>query len=206
MNRHVERLAGRVLALLAVSIVLEIIAQLLPPHYSAIRDTESALAVGPYRALEITSFCVRGLLVFVLLRAGSLAIPPEFTARLGNRMLMWVAMSKFVIAFVPTDLAPRPETLHGLIHAVVAFASFFAASIGEVLVSRKLLDLPWIPGHLLLRLAQITVAWSILITVTAGMGLACWGLLERIETVLLLGWIAIFAEALRIHARGRVWR
>jgi len=52
--------------------------------------------------------------------------------------------------------------------------------------------------------SQLTVGWSVLITVTAidtPLGAA----LERIQTVLLLGWIALSAAALRHHALGMMW-
>ncbi|HEY4055456.1 MAG TPA: DUF998 domain-containing protein [Kofleriaceae bacterium] len=204
MSDRVVRLSTRVLVLLVASVVLEVIAQLLPPHLSAIRDTESALAVGPCRAFEITSLCLRGALVFVLLRAASLALPIKYTSSLGNALLFGVAVAKFVIAFVPADLGARPETVHGVIHAALAFLSFFAASIGEILVARALLPLAWFPALALLELAQVTLAWSVLITVTACIGLSYWGLLERSESVLLLGWIAMFAGAMLRHARGRL--
>lgn len=206
VDRQIARASGRVLTLLAVSIALELVAQALPPHYSPSTDTESALAVGPYGWIEAISLCLRGGMVFLLLHAARLALPPAYDSRLGDALLGCVAAAKFVIAFVPTDLAPRPETLHGAIHAVVAFASFFAAAIGEVLVARQLLPVTWMPARLLLQLARITVAWSVVVAIGAGMGLGFWGVLERIETVLLLGWIAVFAAALRRHALGVVWR
>ena len=205
-ERQIARASGRVLMLLAASIVLELVAQALPPHYSPIGDTESALAVGPYGWIEAVSFCLRGGLVFLLLHTARRAISPAYGSRVGDALLACVAASKFVIAFVPTDLTPRPETIHGTIHAVVAFASFFAAAIGEVLIAKRLLPVAWMPARLLLRLARFTVVWSVVITIGAGMGLSFWGLLERIETVLLLGWIALFAAALRHHALGLVWR
>jgi len=205
VERQIARASGRVLVLLGVSVGLELLVQLLPPHYSPIADSESALAIGPYGWIEAVSFCLRGGMVFLLLHTARLAIPPANDSRLGDALLAAVAASKFVIAFVPTDLTPRPETVHRTIHALVAFAAFFAAAIGEVLVAKKVLALAWMPAQLLLQIARITIVWSVAITVGAGMGLPFWGALERIETVLLLGWIALFAAALRQHALGMVW-
>jgi len=206
VERQIAHASGRVLVLLGVSVGLELLVQLLPPHYSPIADSESALAIGPYGWIEAVSFCLRGGMVFLLLHTARLAIPPANDSRLGDALLAAVAASKFVIAFVPADLTPRPETVHGAIHALVAFAAFFAAAIGEVLVAKKVLALAWMPAQLLLQIARITIVWSVAITVGAGMGLPFWGALERIETVLLLGWIALFAAALRQHALGMVWR
>lgn len=62
---------GATLALVAiigivVYVVIDVIAQLLPPHYNAIIQAESDLAVGPYGFLMTINFVIRGLLSLAL--------------------------------------------------------------------------------------------------------------------------------------------
>lgn len=203
VRRRASRRLARVLVLLAVSVALEIVAQCLPPYRSPVFETESALAVGPYGALEVVSLCLRGGLVFALLGAASAVVPFD-AAPLGNALLAYAAAAKFVLAFVATDLGPRPVTPHGIVHAFFAFSSFFAAAIGELLVARALP--PELGKHLLSRLGQLTLLWTVFITLLVPFGARAWGLLERIETLLLLAWIALFASALRRHLMPKLAR
>lgn len=188
----------RVLIVLAASVVLEIVAQCLPPRRSPIFETESALAVGRYGVLETVSLCLRGGSVFLLLRAAATALPG--IGALGTTLLAYAAAAKFVIAFVATDLGPRPTTTHGVVHAVFAFTSLFAAATGELLVSREL------PAELaqsgLLQLARLTLLWTFLLTAFVPFEVRVWGLLERIETALVLTWLALFASSLRRFLRS----
>jgi hypothetical protein len=68
------------------------------------------------------------------------------------------------------------------------------------LIARKLLAAGWGPARLLLCLGQITLAWSVVITVTVGLGRGMWGLLERIEAALLLGWAGMLPMSERTTA------
>jgi hypothetical protein len=198
MARRASGYLSRAIGLAFASVVLEIVAQLAPPHYSAIRDSESALAIGPYGYLESVSLCLRAGTIFFVLRAAPLVLSRSALSPIGAWLLALAAAAKIVIAFVPTDLGPRPETFHGMVHAGFAFTGLFAAAIGGVLVSRKLPKELW--ASVLQRLAQIAVAWTVLITATVGIRLGYWGLFERIETALLLGWVVLLAVALQQRA------
>ena len=52
-------------ALIILYVILDVIAQVLPPHYSPISQAESLLAVGPYGYIMTVNFLIRG--VFSLL-------------------------------------------------------------------------------------------------------------------------------------------
>jgi len=54
-------------ALIILYVVLDAIAQVLPPHYSPLSQAESLLAVGPYGYIMTVNFLIRG--VFSLLFA-----------------------------------------------------------------------------------------------------------------------------------------
>jgi hypothetical protein len=199
-DRRVAGLVGSALALMAAAVALEVIAQALS-GLSPIYESESALALGRYGALEIVSLCLRGGLTFLLLRALTLAVPAEAVSPVGVRLLGFAAGSRFVIAFVPTDLVIPPHTAHGVVHASFAFAAFFASGVGEILIARRLatasapvapaLRSPW-----LFRLARAALLWSVIITVKLAFGARGWGALERLETVLLLGWLLLLGLAL----------
>ncbi len=47
---------------IVIYLVLDIIAQMLPPHYNFITQAESDLAVGPYGYVMAVNFLIRGLL------------------------------------------------------------------------------------------------------------------------------------------------
>jgi hypothetical protein len=197
---RVRWLLAQVAVLLVASIALEVIAQVVT-GLSPIRETESMLALGPYGAIEKVSFCLRGGLAFLLLKALSLALPRGQMSLWGGISIGYAAAAKFAIAFAVTDPTRQPETVHGVVHAVFAFTSFFASAIGEVLIARKLAENATMPGRLLLRMAWFTVAWTVLVTITIGMQRSIWGLLERVETALLLAWIAIIAIAVQRRIR-----
>ena len=44
---------------IALYLVLDVVAQMLPPHYSPVRQAESDLAVGPYGYVMTINFVVR---------------------------------------------------------------------------------------------------------------------------------------------------
>jgi len=193
-DSQTQRLLDQALLLLGASILLEVIAQSLPPNSSLLSDSEGVLATGPFRALQITSFCLRGGLVFLMIRAFSRVLPPAHRSPVGAALLAVAAAAYFVIAFVPADMTPRPVTVHGTVHVVFELGAFFVASLGEVLVARRLPDHGGLPRTRLLWLAAVSLGWSVV--VAAALDLRFWGLLERIATVLLLAWMAMAAVAM----------
>ncbi|MGA8542732.1 MAG: DUF998 domain-containing protein [Thermoplasmata archaeon] len=129
------------LALIALYIVLDIVAQLLPPHYSAIAQAESDLAVGPFGYVMTINFVVRGVLSLSFL-FGLLAV-----TRLGRRSPVGVALlaiwavGAFVLAASPTDIGTE-TTVHGMVHLLTAGIAFVAAAVGELLLSLRFRDEP----------------------------------------------------------------
>src|SRR5579863_892184 len=90
--RRVTLLARLTLAGIALYIVLDIVAQLLPPHYNPITQAESDLAVGPYGAVMTVNFLLRGLLSFALLAALVAATAPQARSPIGYALLgVWSA-------------------------------------------------------------------------------------------------------------------
>jgi hypothetical protein len=178
-----------------IAVLLEVMAQTLPPHYSPVRQPESNLAVGPYGYLEATSFFLRGALTLVFVVAFTRIVPEEARSRGGVIVLGISAIGKLVIAFAATDLTPRPETLHGVIHALGAVIAFFCGALGEVLLAWALRRDPDVrpAPHVLVGLSTITFLWTVIalgtLPVSAQIGI--WGFVERIATALFLVWMLI---------------
>ena len=106
-------------------IVIDVIAQLLPPHYNPITQAESDLAVGPYGYLMTINFVIRGLLSLALLLALTRSTSPQDRSQTGLVLLGIWAVGAFLLALFPTDIAGNGHaTLHGLIHLLVAFIAF----------------------------------------------------------------------------------
>jgi hypothetical membrane protein len=198
-SKH-HRLLGMVMGAIVLSVLLEVMVQLLPPHYSAISQAESDLAVGPYGLLMDINFAIRGVLILLFVGALMSIVPKERQSR-GGLILMGIsAVGKLVIAFAVTDLTSPPQTLHGMIHAIAALVSFFCGGLGELLLAHAL-------GHkrnghpsprALVGLAIVGFICSVIVmlTIAASSRIGVWGLLERINTVLFLGWMFLVSLGL----------
>ncbi len=130
----------------ALYVVLDAVAQLLPPHYSPISQAESDLAVGPYGFVMTINFVNRGLLSLLFLVA--LARTLEATgarwaqARAGFLLLGVWGVGALLLAAFPTDVPATPVSWHGAIHLVVAVIAFLAGAFGCLLLGRKFADFP----------------------------------------------------------------
>jgi len=193
-------LLGTVIVCIVLSVLLEVIVQALPPHYSPLSQSESDLAVGPYGFLMAINFVIRGVLTLIFLVAFMRAIPKEGQSRSGLILLGVSAIGRLIIAFVPTDLTSPPHTIHGTIHALVALASFFCGALGILLLSRSLRHVPNVrpSQRFLVGLASVTLAWSVIVIVTVVVStrIGVWGLLERIFDGLFYLWILIISLGL----------
>ena len=124
-------------------VALDLVAQLLPPHYNPISQAESDLGVGPYGWVMNLNFVVRGILslafVYGLYRAWPNSDPP----RLGLALIAAWAVGAFVLAANPADIS-GPATLHGQIHLITAFVAFLLMSVGALLVAYAMPAMaPW---------------------------------------------------------------
>jgi hypothetical protein len=183
------------LVLLLVYVVLDVVAQLLPPHYNPVSQAESDLAVGPFGYVMTVNFVVRGILslsfLFGLVGATTLGRrSPVGVALLGA----W-GLGAFVLAASPTDVGTG-TTLHGMIHLVTAALAFVAAAVGEVILSIRCGEEPR------LARARTTALLVSALAVLALLGLfyvqqrprlvaEAFGLVERVFLGLVLLWIAV---------------
>jgi len=200
-------LLGAVIVGLPVTSLLEAFVQCLPPHYSAVSQSESALAVGPYGFLEAISLFFRGALTLVFLVAFERAIAASTRFHGGVILLGASAIGKMTIALVAADVTPRPVTTHGVVRALVAFLSFAFGALGELLLARTLRrdPTPRRFERLLTVLATVTLGCLVVVIGTAPISerIGVWGALERIYTGLFLGWLLIAAVQLRRRTESR---
>ena len=123
-------------ALIILYVVLDVIAQVLPPHYSPISQAESLLAVGPYGYIMTVNFLIRG--VFSLLFVYALV---QILTMLGEnwRSNKWGLYAIGIWGIGALLLAGFPATGRTIgIHTIIAIIVLIAAPIGELSISLKL--------------------------------------------------------------------
>ena len=127
------------LAGILLYLVLDAVAQSLPPHYSAISDAESDLAVGPYGYVMAVNFINRGVLSLcflfaLLLTANSSDMMSRVFRRGGWLFGVW-SVGALLLAAFPTDVPATPVSWHGAIHLVVAILAFVGGAFGAFYLS-----------------------------------------------------------------------
>jgi hypothetical membrane protein len=129
-----RRLFWVVIGGIVLYVILDTVAQLLPPHYSPVRQAESDLAVGPYGYLMTLNFVNRGLFSLVFLYAFLRTVRTEALGwrpfRSGVAFLGIWSVGALILALFPTDVPNLPLSGHGAIHLVVALLAFFGGAVG----------------------------------------------------------------------------
>lgn len=197
-HRGVVLAAWLTIAGAALYIGLDVAAQLLPPHYSPIKQAESDLAVGPYGWIMTVNFVIRGLLSAAIVVALWQVLPPSPRTRLGLAFAGIWTVGAFLLAAFPTDIGGSEHTLHGKVHLTIALLAFVSIPIAEWLLSRSLADDPrW--AHLGSRaLLLATLTGGGFIVLLAGVRApAIAGLTERIFLASVLLWMLALALGLR---------
>jgi hypothetical membrane protein len=172
-------------------VVLDAVAQALPPHYSPIRQAESDLAVGPYGYIMAINFVNRGVfsLIFVF---GLFKVVEHLTRKfkIGLALLSIWGVGALILAISPTDIGAE-VTLHGKVHLLVAFIAFLGGAFGVLFLS---LDLSKHPALKSLRryLLPLGILSTILVFVDfLGSLSRIGGLLERLFLGSVILWILI---------------
>jgi len=196
-----RRLLWVVLAEIVLYVVLDAIAQSLPPHYSPISQAESDLAVGPYGYIMALNFVNRGILSLIFVYVLAMTLPKLVQGattryRTGLSLLAVWGIGALLLSIFPTDVPATPVSWHGLIHLVVAAIAFLAGAIGALSLSRQFTSDDALRG-----LARIAMPLAVLVllfcVVTLGLGFVVphlsskiGGLDERLFLGLELLWIA----------------
>ena len=123
-------------------VVLDVVAQLLPPHYSPVSQAESNLAVGKFGFIMTINFLNRGVLsllfIFAFLQTLDLIGISRSRFRIGTYLLGTWAVGAVLLAIFPTDVPAIPISWHGAIHLVVAIIAFIGGAFGTLAISQQL--------------------------------------------------------------------
>ena len=178
-------------------VILDAVAQSLPPHYSPISQAESDLAVGPYGYVMTLNFINRGVLSLCLLFALFLTANSSDTSgrrfRRGGYLFAIWSVGALLLAAFPTDVPATPISWHGAIHLVVAVLAFVGGAFGALYISLGMAGnrpLARVRG-VALPLAYISVALC-LVELLAGFHLSSdyGGLIERLFLGSVLLWVS----------------
>ncbi|PXA68019.1 DUF998 domain-containing protein [Cryobacterium arcticum] len=200
----------RVLATVAVVgavlyVLVDILLQLLPPHYSVISEAESNLAVGPYGWIMNLNFLARGVVTVCAVAALARFGPRSRLQRVGLALLLVAGACSAALAFLPTDIpaadAPglAPTTALGAAHLTVAVVGFVTALAGFALLTLWLrgsdrLQAAYPAAAILTGVALLGLAWlGMAATVAPGMI----GLAERLCLAGVLGWVIAVSAVIR---------
>jgi hypothetical membrane protein len=144
LRRHQSGLAVAVAVGIGLYVLLDVVAQMQPPHYSMLHQSESDLGVGPYSAIMNANFIVRGLTALAL--AGILIGHPLHRRQRAAVALIatWGVCSALLSVF-HTDVTTGPlvstaPTVHGNVHLALAFVGFLAASVGITLLGTPIFN------------------------------------------------------------------
>ena len=186
---------------IALYVLLDVVAQLLPPHYSPISQAESDLAVGPYGYVMAINFVVRGFLTFAFLVGLIGATHLGARARVGVALLAIWGLGALILAVFPTDVG-SVVTVHGTIHNLTALVAFLGGAFGTLLLSFHFHGEPRL--RTLEPVARAIAGLAVVMFFVTGAGFfvhrlsSIFGLLERIFIGLVLVWMLVVAlELLR---------
>jgi hypothetical membrane protein len=207
-----RRLFAIVIAGIVLYVVLDAIAQLLPPHYNPISQAESDLAVGPYGYVMTINFLDRGILSLVFIyalartiRSGSSPGATERRYPSGSGLFAVWAIGAILLAIFPTDVPATPVSWHGAIHLVVAILAFLGGAFGELRLSTQFDKYGALKG---IKPAAMAISIFAVIAVLVDLGLPfvlphfagrIGGLTERIFLGSVLLWMAVVSAYLIRH-------
>jgi hypothetical protein len=193
--------------------VLDIVAQLLPPHYSPIRDAESDLAVGPYGWIMTVNFVLRGAIALAFLAGFAGTVVAEGGSwrsydRGVGAFLVW-GVGAFLLAAFPTDVPATPISWHGAIHLVVAVLAFIGGALGTYWLATRFERSPVLrPVHGWATALAIVCLLLLVVELLGGLLVArladrYGGLIERLFLGSVLLWMFLVAAYL-YRAHGTV--
>jgi Protein of unknown function (DUF998) len=195
-------LASRARASLLLSVILvvgyvalDVVAQLLPPHYDPISQAESDLAVGPYGYVMTVNFVVRGILALTFLLGLSESTDVLRRSSTGTAFVLVWGIGAFLLAVFPTDVGGS-ATVHGVVHLWVAALAFAGGAAGEFLLSRHFREETRLRSMALEATTVSSLALLFLFVVFASLAVPyldhhIFGLVERVFIGLVLLWMLL---------------
>ena len=196
-------------------VLLNVIAQLLPPHYSPITQAVSDMAVGPYGWLMAGMFLLYSVMVLAFLFGYIWGTSKKDRSRVGIIFLtIWAVLPAF-IAFIPTDIVDAhgfpgsaqamqmTTTLHGFLHiAVLSPIAFGSSMLATLFISLRFSRNARLRSLRTPTLLIALLMWpAFLLTDTFGK-LGIYGVGERLFVGLGLLWLLIVALWMRREVKG----
>ena len=180
-------------------VILDAVAQSLPPHYSLISQAESDLAVGPYGYIMTLNFVDRGVFSLCFIFAVMLAANSFDTGSPRLRRGAWLftlwSVGALLLAAFPTDVPATPISWHGAIHLIVAVVAFLGGAFGALYMSLGMAGNKVMgrAGGIAIPLAYLTVILCLVElfagSVAPGLVLNYGGLIERLFLGSVLLWV-----------------
>lgn len=124
---------------LVLYVILDAVAQSLPPHYSPVSQAESDLAVGPYGYIMTLNFINRGIFSLCFLFGLLLTIygpdtPGPRFRRGACAFAVW-SVGALLLAAFPADVPATTVSWHGALHLLVAILAFVGGALGALYIS-----------------------------------------------------------------------
>lgn len=186
-------------------VVVDVVLQFLPPHYSPISEAESNLAVGEFGWIMNLNFLARaalsGCAIAALARVGQ-RTPLRTT---GLVLFGLAGACSAALAFFPTDVAPAGQhgvgttTTTGAIHLALATGGFIAALAAFALLTVWVRKTPALRtgyrGAVVFLLVAAVGILALAVTISLAPGFL--GLAERVCLAGILGWAFVVSAAVR---------
>jgi hypothetical protein len=174
------------------------------PGYDALRDTVSALSLGPGGWIQIANFVVFGVLTAISVVAWRAALSPGWGASMIPITRGLLAVGLIIAGVCVTDASgDGPSTLHGALHNAASSVALTATWCSAFLFAARFAREPgWRVWSVLMALSGLAIFGSL-----AGMGIAIAehgnvGLFERLGTLLSLPLgLAVTARLLAVGCR-----
>lgn len=197
-----RRFAAAAMVGVVVYVVVDVVLQFLPPHYSVLADAESNLAVGPFGWIMNLNFLGRAVTTGCAIAAVARIRPASSLRRSGVALLAVGALCSAALAFFPTDVgagSARASTRAGAVHLYVAGVGFVAALAGILVLTRWLRSAPELGAayRAARPLAATTAVGLASLGLAAAGGPDLLGLAERICLAGVLGWVLVVCGAIR---------
>jgi hypothetical protein len=191
--RRVAATAAMVLVVLYV--VVDVVLQFLPPHYSVVTDAESDLAVGPFGWAMRANFASRAVMSGCVVVAVLLAGRPSRRTVAGSILLAIAGLCSFALVFFDTDVnrsgqfGMSQHTAVGFVHVVFATSGFLAVLAAMILLTSASRGQKWFLAVALGGLLLLAISLLVLPQVV--------GLTERLCLAGILGWAFVTCAQLR---------
>ena len=208
-RRRARAALAAAMAGIGLFVVLNIILQLSPPHYSLVSQAVSDLAIGRYGWAMDAGFFLCGASIVAFVAGAWLATSRGTRARVGFLLLAVWGLATMAIAFAHPDLVDAngyPGTLkafdaspsvHGKVHLAIAAVVFLSMLLGIAVSSVHLGREPRLRP--VQRTARVIAAIAVIgLVLTDPLGIrGYYGLMERGVSLLGLVWVVIVAWQLR---------